>query len=138
MELRVPAVTRPWCRQGHRPCSSGVTRVGGGGPLGMPSRRTWTRGTSRVSRVPTRPGLLECIERYFAAAPLPDARIEAVGALDVPIGDPAWPYPARPRAGAGPVTENDVRAAAALQDEAGLPVALEWIPECSPETAAAA
>jgi len=88
--------------------------------------------------VPTRPGLLECIERYFAAAPHPDARIEAVGALDVPIGDPAWPYPARPRAGGGPVTEDDVRAAAALQEEAGLPVALEWVPECSRETAAAA
>ena len=88
--------------------------------------------------MPTRPGLLECIERYFAAAPRPDARIDAVGALDVPIGDPAWPYPARPRAGAGPVTADDVRAAAALQEEAGLPVALEWVPECSPETAAAA
>jgi predicted N-acetyltransferase YhbS len=88
--------------------------------------------------VPTRPGLLECIERYFAAAPLPDARIEAVGALDVPIGDPAWPYPARPRVGEGPVTADDVRAAVALQEEAGLPAALEWVPECSPETAAAA
>jgi predicted N-acetyltransferase YhbS len=88
--------------------------------------------------VPTRPGLLECIERYFAAAPLPDARIDPVGALDVPIGDPAWPYPARPRAGEGTVTADDVRAAVALQEEAGLPAALEWIPERSPETAAAA
>ena len=88
--------------------------------------------------MPTRPGLLECIERYFAAAPLPDARIDAVGALDVPIGDPAWPYPARPRVGDGPVTVDDVRAAVARQEEAGLPAALEWVPECSPETAAAA
>jgi predicted N-acetyltransferase YhbS len=88
--------------------------------------------------VPTRPGLLECIERYFAAAPLPDARIEAVGALDVPIGDPAWPYPARPRSGAGPVTVDDVRAAVALQEAAGLPAAVEWVPELAPGTAAAA
>jgi GNAT superfamily N-acetyltransferase len=88
--------------------------------------------------VPTRPGLLECIESYFAAAPLPDAHIEAVGALDVPVGDPAWPYPARPRAGAGPVTAEDVRAAVALQADAGLPAALEWVPECSPEAAPAA
>jgi predicted N-acetyltransferase YhbS len=88
--------------------------------------------------VPTRPGLLECIERYFVAAPLPDARIHRLGALDVPIGDPAWPYPARPRVGEGPVTADDVRAAAALQEESGLPAALEWVPECSPETAAAA
>jgi predicted N-acetyltransferase YhbS len=88
--------------------------------------------------VPTRPGLLECIERYVAAAPLPDARIRPVGGLDVPIGDPAWPYPAHPRAGAGPVTADDVRAAVALQEEAGLPAALEWVPERSPGTAAAA
>jgi GNAT superfamily N-acetyltransferase len=88
--------------------------------------------------VPTRPGLLDCIERYFAAAPLPDARIETAGALDVPIGEPAWPYPARPRPGAGPVTADDVRGALALQDAAGVPGALEWIPERSPEIAAAA
>jgi GNAT superfamily N-acetyltransferase len=88
--------------------------------------------------VPTRPGLLDRIERYFAAAPLPDARIETAGALDVPIGDPAWPYPARPRIGAGAVTADDVRAAVALQDAAGVPAALEWVPERSPGTAAAA
>jgi predicted N-acetyltransferase YhbS len=90
-----------------------------------------------VLPVPTRPGLLDCIERYFAAAPLPDARIEPAGALDVPIGEPAWPYPARPRPEAGPVTEDDVRAALALQEAAGLPAAVEWIPERSPQTAAA-
>jgi predicted N-acetyltransferase YhbS len=88
--------------------------------------------------VPTRPGLLECIERYFAAAPLPDARIETAGALDVPIGEPAWPYPARPRSGAGSVTADDVRAAVALQEAAGLPAAVEWVPELFPGTAAAA
>jgi GNAT superfamily N-acetyltransferase len=88
--------------------------------------------------VPTRPGLLECIERYFAAAPLPDARIEAVGALDVPVSDPAWPYPARPRIGADEVTADDVRAAVALQEASGLPAALEWVPEQAPSAAAAA
>jgi predicted N-acetyltransferase YhbS len=88
--------------------------------------------------VPTRPGLLDCIERYFAAAPLPDARIASVGALDVPLGDAAWPYPARPRAGAGPVTADDVREAVRLQESAGVPGALEWVPERSPELATAA
>ncbi|RZU31665.1 GNAT family N-acetyltransferase [Blastococcus saxobsidens] len=90
--------------------------------------------------MPSRPGLLECIERYFAAAPLPDARVERAGALDVPIADPAWPFPARPRRDAdeNPVTVEDVRAAIVLQQAAGLPAALEWIHECSPEVAAAA
>jgi GNAT superfamily N-acetyltransferase len=88
--------------------------------------------------VPTRPGLLDCIEGYFAAAPLPDARIQPVGGLDVPITDPAWPYPARPRGRDERVTADDVRAAVALQEESGLPAALEWICERSPGTAAAA
>lgn len=87
--------------------------------------------------MPSRPGLLECIERYFAVAPQSDARIQAAGALDVPIADPAWPYPARPRRGGARVTADDVRAAVALQQAAGLPAALEWIPECSPEVVVA-
>ena len=86
----------------------------------------------------TRPGLLDCIEGYFAAAPLPDARIERAGTLDVPIGEPSWPYPARPRADAETVTAADVEAAVALQEAAGLPAALEWIPERAPQAAVAA
>src|SRR4051794_26356841 len=82
--------------------------------------------------------MLDGIERSSAAAPLADARIEAVGALDVPIGDRAWPYPARPRPGAGPVGADDVRAAVELQEGSGLPVGLEWVCERSPELAAAA
>jgi predicted N-acetyltransferase YhbS len=88
--------------------------------------------------VPHRRQLLDRVERYFAAAPLPDARIQAAGALDVPIGDPAWPYPARPRPGAGPVSADDVRAAVAAQEAADLPPALEWVCETSPGLAAAA
>jgi len=89
--------------------------------------------------VPARPGLLECIERYYAAAPLADARFARAGALDVPLGDTAWPYPARPTPGTdSKVTVADVRAAAELQQQADLPVALEWIPERTPEVAAAA
>jgi GNAT superfamily N-acetyltransferase len=93
---------------------------------------------SRVLPVPNRPGLLDCVESYFAAAPLPDARIATAGALDVPLGDPVWPYPARPRRNAGPVTADDVRTAMELQSTAGVPAALEWIPERSPATASAA
>jgi predicted N-acetyltransferase YhbS len=88
--------------------------------------------------VPTRPGLLDCIERYFAAAPGPDGPVERVGALAVPLTGPQWPYPARPCPGAGPVTADDVRTALALQTGAGLPPALEWVVERSPEAAGAA
>ena len=88
--------------------------------------------------MPNRPGLLDCVEQYFALAPLPDARITTAGALDVPLGDPAWPYPARPRREAGPVTADDLRTAMKLQSAAEVPAALEWIPERSPGTAAIA
>ncbi|MGY1702530.1 GNAT family N-acetyltransferase [Geodermatophilus sp. SYSU D00766] len=88
--------------------------------------------------MPTRPGLLDRVERYAAAAPLPDARPVPAGALDVPLGPPAWPYPARPRPGAGAVSAEDVRAAAALQEQAGLPAAVEWIVQRTPSLDAAA
>ncbi|MEU2350662.1 GNAT family N-acetyltransferase [Modestobacter sp. NPDC049651] len=73
-------------------------------------------------------GVLDRIERYFAAAPLGEARIEQVGPLQVPLGPPEWPHPARPRPGAErDVQVADVRAAVALQERAGLPASLEWL-----------
>jgi GNAT superfamily N-acetyltransferase len=78
--------------------------------------------------VPSRPGLLDRIERYFAAAPLADARVQQLGPLEVPIGPREWPFPARPQSGReGEVRVPDVRAAAALQEEAGLPASVEWL-----------
>jgi predicted N-acetyltransferase YhbS len=82
--------------------------------------------------------MLDCIERYFAAAPLPDAPITAVGGIDVPVGPPSWAYPARPRADGPRVTADDVLAAVALQERSGLPVSLEWVCERSPDVAPAA
>lgn len=73
-------------------------------------------------------GLLDRIERYFALAPLSDAQVHTVGALQVPIGSPEWPYPARPLPGQeAEVTEADVRAAVELQERSGLPASLEWL-----------
>ena len=72
--------------------------------------------------------LLDRIERYFALAPLPDAQVHTVGSLQVPIGSPEWPHPARPLPGAeGEVTVADVRAAIALQERSGVPASLEWL-----------
>jgi GNAT superfamily N-acetyltransferase len=72
--------------------------------------------------------LLDRIERYWSLAPLADARVHTVGSLRVPIGSPEWPYPARPEPGReADVSLADVRAAVALQEQAGVPVALEWL-----------
>ncbi|WP_369138170.1 GNAT family N-acetyltransferase [Modestobacter versicolor] len=74
------------------------------------------------------PRLLDRIERYFTLAPLADARVHTAGPLRVPIGSAEWPYPARPEPGReAEVSLADVRAAIALQEQAGLPVALEWL-----------
>ena len=74
------------------------------------------------------PGLLDRIERYFSLAPLADAQVRTVGPLDVPIGSPEWPHPARPKPGSeDAVGVEDVRAAVALQERAGLPASLEWL-----------
>ena len=74
------------------------------------------------------PGLLDRIERYFALAPLADAQVHRIGGLQVPIGSPEWPYPARPLPGQeGEVTVEDVRAAVDLQERSGVPASLEWL-----------
>ena len=74
------------------------------------------------------PGLLDRIERYLALAPLADAQLRHVGPLEVPIGSPEWPYPARPLAGhEGAVELQHVQAAVELQEQAGLPASLEWL-----------
>jgi GNAT superfamily N-acetyltransferase len=74
------------------------------------------------------PGLLDRIERYSALAPLAEARVQRVGALEVPIGPVEWPFPARPVHGReGEVSLADVQTALALQEEAGLPASLEWL-----------
>jgi predicted N-acetyltransferase YhbS len=88
--------------------------------------------------VPTRLGMLDNVDRYFAAAPLPDVRVEAVGGLDVPVGTRSWSYPARPRPGGPPVTADDVRSAVELQERSGLPVSLEWVCQRAPDMAPAA
>ena len=88
--------------------------------------------------MPTRPGLLDRIERYFAAAVLPDARVETVGGLAVPLGPPGWPHPARPSPDGGPVTVADLQEAAALMREAGVLVSFEWTAERAPHLAATA
>jgi GNAT superfamily N-acetyltransferase len=76
------------------------------------------------------PGLLDRIERYFTVAPRADAQVHTVGPLEVPIGSPEWPHPARPVPGReADVTVEHVRAAVELQERSGLPASLEWLGE---------
>nr|WP_204264078.1 GNAT family N-acetyltransferase [Geodermatophilus normandii] len=82
--------------------------------------------------------MLDRVEQYAVVASLPDAPPLAAGALAVPIGPPAWPFPARPYPGTRTVPADDVRAAVALQEEAGLPAAVEWVVDRTPSLAAAA
>ena len=51
---------------------------------------------------------------------------------------PGWPYYARPRRGAAPVTAADIRAVRARQRELIIPESFEWIEQVAPEMAAAA
>ena len=88
--------------------------------------------------MPSSPGLLDRVEQYAAVASLPDAPPVTAGALTVPIGPPAWPFPARPHPGTRTVPADDVRTAVALQEEAGLPAAVEWVVDRTPSLAAAA
>src|SRR3712207_4929338 len=81
---RVAAVTHPSSPPQHR-APAGVTRPGGRRRPRVVETPGAARGASSLPGVPTRLGLLDCVERYFAAAPLPDARIAAVGGLDVPV-----------------------------------------------------
>lgn len=65
-----------------------------------------------------------------------------VGPLRVLLSRRPWPYYARPRAeldlsGPGAVTADDVAAAATALQDAGAPVAFEWIPERVPSMAEA-
>ena len=87
--------------------------------------------------MPPSPGLLDRIERYFALSPLPDTTVRTVGGLDVPIGSPEWPYPARPQLGGAPVRSEDVVQALDLQRGAGIPEAVEAFAERNPGLVAA-
>lgn len=84
------------------------------------------------------PDLLATLERYYDEAPRAAARTEEVGPFTLFLrNDPrGWPYYARPRLGhPGPFTADDVQRVLERQRELGVPRAVEWVHETTPELA---
>jgi ribosomal protein S18 acetylase RimI-like enzyme len=74
--------------------------------------------------------LLDRIDAYQNRVPLSASKPEEVGPFTLFRPTGTTPYYARPRAGE-PVTADDVRALADRCAELDLPVAIEWVAECS-------
>ncbi|HEU4675124.1 MAG TPA: GNAT family N-acetyltransferase [Motilibacteraceae bacterium] len=85
--------------------------------------------------------LLARIERYYDAAPRPNARTLDVGPFTLFVNERpgGWPHYARPRLGlAAEPTAVDVDAVRARQRELGVPEALEWVHQTTPALLGAA
>lgn len=82
---------------------------------------------------------LEQLERFYDAVPRPTAAVEEVGPLTLFLSRGPFPYYARPRLGEpGPISVADVARLRARQRELGVPEALEWVHETTPELLTAA
>ncbi|MFG3699121.1 GNAT family N-acetyltransferase [Micromonospora sp. NPDC047620] len=84
--------------------------------------------------------LFDRLERFYDAVPRDDARTEEHGTLVLFVRNGAgWPFYARPRLDATePPSLADVAAVRERQRELGLPEALEWVHETTPDLLAVA
>lgn len=83
--------------------------------------------------------LLDRVDAYLDAVPRHDADAVEVGPFTLFRSHAPYPLYARPRRGAGAtVTEADVRELGHRCAELGVPLAVEWVQEVSPEVAPAA
>lgn len=81
------------------------------------------------------------LERYYGAAPVPNASAEEVGPFTLFVANPdvTHPYYARPRLGRpGRITTQDVDDVRARQRARGVPESLEWVHQTTPELLEAA
>lgn len=83
--------------------------------------------------------LLGRIERFYDTVPRRFATVEEHGPFTLFLGEPGgWVYYARPRlGGSGPFDAAAVAGALARQSERGLPAAIEWVHETTPDLLAA-
>jgi GNAT superfamily N-acetyltransferase len=74
------------------------------------------------------------LERFYDAVPRPYATAEDFGGLVLFVRESeGWPYYARPRIGAETPSAADITAVRRRQRELGIPEALEWVHETSPD-----
>lgn len=79
------------------------------------------------------------LETYYDTVPRGSADSEEIGPFTLFVARSGWPYYARPRLGETSVpTADDVRRVLDRQRELGVPLALEWVSETSPDVADAA
>src|SRR5262245_13808657 len=78
--------------------------------------------------------LLDRIERYYDAVPRPGSRTEQIGPFTLFVSNGGWPYYARPTLGGDP--NFDLAAVDRLRErqrELGVPEAIEWVDEITPD-----
>jgi ribosomal protein S18 acetylase RimI-like enzyme len=74
------------------------------------------------------------LERFYDAVPRPYVRVEDFGALVLFVREgEGWPYYARPVIGAETPSAADITAVRRRQRELGVPEALEWVHETTPD-----
>jgi len=90
--------------------------------------------TSRLRDWATVSELLDRIERYYDAVPRSGSRTEQVGPFTLFVSNGGWPYYARPtldtESSFDPVAVERIRE---RQRELGIPEALEWVDEITPD-----
>lgn len=81
---------------------------------------------------------LQRLETYYDAVPRGRAETEEIGPFTLFVARSGWPYYARPQLGATWGSTAEVRRVLDRQRELGVPLALEWVAEVSPDLATAA
>jgi ribosomal protein S18 acetylase RimI-like enzyme len=85
------------------------------------------------------PDVFVRLERFYDALPRSDARTEEFGGLVLFIREgPGWPFYARPKPGADTPSAADITAVRQRQRDLGLPEAVEWVHENTPDLLAVA
>ncbi|MEU7894065.1 GNAT family N-acetyltransferase [Nonomuraea sp. NPDC049152] len=79
-------------------------------------------------------GLIALVDRYFDAAPRPDADAVEAGAFTLFVSRTPWGYYARPSLnGDRPIESTDLDLVAAACQKHGVDLSLEWVHETRPE-----
>ncbi len=105
-----------------------------------------TEGSDCNARAVTASAQLLALENYYDSAPRDRSLVEEIGPFTLFVATSGWPYYARPRlewslarfpeGGArhpATATVDDVRSVLSRQRELGVPRALEWVDEVTPE-----